>query len=171
MSLILCIVSQSSQVQHLIVGQIWGRFISVSGKIKIADDPLLSTFELSVDTASIDTNRPDRDADLRSPRFFDAQKYPKMTFSSTGIKMEQGGHFTVEGNFTIRGVTRQVSAELKFLGVVKDPWWNTRTAFQTETKLNRKDFGLVADLEQETGGFPIGKDVSIKTAIEALLKK
>ena len=93
-----------------------------------------------------------------------------MTFSSTGIKVEPGGHFTVEGNFTLRGITRKVSTALKFTGVVQDPWGNTRTAFQTKTKLNRKDFGLLTELENETGGFPIGKDVNIKTAIEAVLK-
>jgi polyisoprenoid-binding protein YceI len=75
-------------VQHLIVGQVRGRFNTFSDKIRITDDPLLSIFELSVDTASIDTHHPDRDADLRSQRFFDVQKYPKMTFSSTGIKIE-----------------------------------------------------------------------------------
>jgi polyisoprenoid-binding protein YceI len=158
-------------VQHLIVGQVRGRFNQIAGKIKIADDPLLSTFELSADTASIDTNHPDRDADLRSPRFFDVQKYPKMTFSSTGIKIEPEGRFTVEGNFTLRGVTRPVSVMLHFSGVVNDPWGNTRAAFQAKTKLNRKDYGLTTELDRESGGFPIGKDVRITVAIEAILKK
>jgi polyisoprenoid-binding protein YceI len=158
-------------VQHLVVGQVWGRFNSISGQIRIADEPLLSTFEFSIDTASIDTHHPGRDADLRSPKFFDVQKYPKMTFSSTRIKVEPGGNFTVEGNFTIRAITRKVSVALKFTGVVQDPWGNTRIAFQTKIKVNRKDFGLLTNLEKETGGLPIGKDVSIKTAIEATLKK
>lgn len=68
-------------------------------------------------------------------------------------------------------MTRKISTALKFTGVVQDPWGNTRIAFQTKTKVNRKDFGLLADLEKETGGFTIGKDVSNKTAIEAILKK
>lgn len=84
---------------------------------------------------------------------------------------EPGGNFTVEGDFTIRNVTRRINAALRFTGAVKDSEGNTRIAFQTKTKVNRKDFGLLALLEQETGGFPIGKDVSIKTAIEAILKK
>ncbi len=158
-------------VQHLIVGQVRDRFNSIFGEIGIADEPLLSSFEFSVETASIDTHHVGRDADLRSPKFFDVQKYPKMTFSSTGMKVEPGGSFTVEGDFTIRGITQKIIAALKFSGVVQDPWGNTRVAFQTRAKVNRKDFGLLTDLENETGGFPIGKDVSIKTAIEATLKK
>jgi polyisoprenoid-binding protein YceI len=158
-------------VQHFIVGRVRGRFDSIAGMIKITDDPLLSTIETSIDTASINTNHPVRDADLRSPRFFDVQKYPKMTFSSTGIKIEPGGYLTVDGNMTMRGVTHSVSMSLYFSGVVKDPWGNARAAFQSKAKLNRKDFGLLTDLDNETGGFPIGKDVSINVDIEALLKK
>jgi len=156
---------------HLIVGQVRGRFNSISGEIGIADEPLLSSFEFSVDTASIDTHHSGRDADLRGPRFFDVQKYPKTTFSSTGMKVEPGGNFIVEGDFTIRGITRKIIVALKFSGVVQDPWGNTRMAFQTKAKVNRKDFGLLTDLQKETGGFTIGKDVSSKTAIEATLKK
>jgi polyisoprenoid-binding protein YceI len=94
-----------------------------------------------------------------------------MGFSSTGIKIKPGGHSTVEGNFTLRQVTRQVSMALDFTGVVNDPWGNARTAFHAKTKLNRKDFDLLTNLEHETGGFPIGKDVRIQIAIEAILKK
>ena len=96
-------------VQHILVGQVQGRFNLVSGKIRITDDPLLSTIEFIVDTASVDTHHPDRDTDLRSPRFFDVEKYPRMTFISTGIKTEPKGQFIVEGNLTLRGVTQQVT--------------------------------------------------------------
>jgi polyisoprenoid-binding protein YceI len=96
------------------VGQVRGRFNSISGEIRIADEPLLSSFEFSVDTASIDTHHSGRDADLRGSRFFDVEKYPKMTFSSTGMKVEPGGNFTVEGDFTICGITRKIIAALKF---------------------------------------------------------
>jgi len=94
-----------------------------------------------------------------------------MTFVSTGIKTEPKGRFTVDGNLTLRGVTRPVSLAVVFSGIVDDPWGNTRAAFQAKTSLNRKDFGLVADLDRETGGLLVGKDVRIKMAIEALLKK
>ena len=158
-------------VQHIVVGQVRGRFDSVSGKIKIAEDPLLSTIEFTADTSSVNTHHKDRDADLRSPRFFDVEKYPTLTFSSTSIKTEPKGKLLVDGNLTIRGVTRQVSLEVKFSGTIQDPWGNTRAAFQAKTRLNRQDFELLADLERETGGFPVGKDVRIKVSVEALLRK
>jgi polyisoprenoid-binding protein YceI len=157
--------------QHLIVGLVWGRFDSVSGKIKIAEDPLLSSIEFNIDTSSVNTHHKDRDADLQSPRFFDAEKYPSMTFISAGIKTEPKGQFAVEGDLTMRGMMRRVSLDVRFIGLVEDPWGNTRAAFQAKTRLNRHDFGFMADLEQETGGFPIGKDMRIKIAAEAILKK
>jgi polyisoprenoid-binding protein YceI len=157
--------------QHLIVGQVHGRFDSVSGEIKIDDDPLLSTIEFTADTSTINTHHKDRDADLRSSRFFDVEKYPTLTFSSTGIKTSSKGKLLVEGNLTLRGVTRHVSMDVRFTGIVEDTRGNTRVAFQAKTRLNRQDFGLSADLERETGGYPVGKDVRIKVAVEAILRK
>jgi polyisoprenoid-binding protein YceI len=157
--------------QHLIVGQVRGRFDSVSGKIKIAEDPLLSSVEFIADTSSVNTHHNDRDADLRSSRFFDVEKYPTLTFGSTDIKTEPTGQLLVEGNLTMRGVVRPVCLEVLFFGIVQDPWGNTRAAFQAKARLNRLDFGLLADLGRETGGFPVAKDVRIKIAVEAILKK
>jgi polyisoprenoid-binding protein YceI len=157
--------------QHLIVGQVRGCFDSVSGKIKMAEDPLLSTIEFTADTSTINTHHKDRDADLRSPRFFDVEIYPTLTFSSTSIKTEPKGKLLVEGNLTLRGVTRQISMDVRFTGIVEDTWGNTRAAFQAKTRLNRQDFGLLADLERETGGFPVGKDVRIEVTVEAILRK
>jgi polyisoprenoid-binding protein YceI len=159
------------KVQHIAVGQVWGRFDDISGIIKISEDPLTSSLEVNIATASVSTHNPDRDKDLRSERFFDVEKFPKMTFISTSIKTEPAGHMTVEGNLTLLGVSRPVSLFVTFSGIVEDPWGKTRAAFTAETRINRKDFGLVADLARETGGFMVGKDVTIKIAAEALLKK
>jgi polyisoprenoid-binding protein YceI len=156
-------------VQHIMVGQVRGRFDSNKGTIRIAEDPLLSSIEVSIDTPSISTHNKDRDTDLRSERFFDVEKFPKITFSSTGIKTEPGGRYTVDGNLTVRGDTRPVSLAVTFSGIVGDPWGKTRAAFQAETGINRKEFGLMADLERETGGFLVGKDVTIIVATEAIL--
>jgi polyisoprenoid-binding protein YceI len=157
-------------VQHIMVGLVRGRFDSVSGKIKIAEDPLLSTIEFTADTSTVSTHHKDRDADLRSPRFFDVEKYPTLTFGSTDIKTELKGKLLVEGNLTMHGVTKPVSLDVRFSGIVQDPWGNTRAAFVVKTRINRKDFGLMADLERESGGLPVGKDVKIKVSVEALLK-
>jgi polyisoprenoid-binding protein YceI len=157
-------------VQHIIVGLVLGRFDSVSGKIKIEEEPLLSTVEFTVDTSTINTHHKDRDADLRSPRFFDVDKFPTLTFYSIGIKTELKGKLLVEGNLTMRGVTGLVSLDVRFSGMAQDPWGNTRAAFQVKTQVNRQDFGFTTDLERETGGLPVGKDVNIRVAVEAILK-
>jgi len=156
--------------QHIIVGQVWGRFDFISGVVRIADDPLLSSIEVSIDTASVNTHNQDRDKDLHSERFFDVERFPKMTFVSTGVKTEPGGQFTVHGDLTLRGVTRPVSLAVTFSGIVKDPWGKTRAAAQAITNVNRKDFGLIADLDRETGGLLVGNDVTINIATEVLLK-
>jgi polyisoprenoid-binding protein YceI len=119
----------------------------------------------------LSTRHTDRDADLRSPRFLNVEKFPKMTFTSIRILAEPAGQYTIEGNLALRGVTRPVSLAVNFSGIVDDPWGNTRAACQANTTINRKEFELLADLERETGGLLVGKDVAIKLSVEALLKK
>lgn len=152
--------------QHLIVGQIRGSFHPLIGNIKIADDPALSSLDISIDTAGISTNNEKRDEDLRSLRFLDVRKFPKMTYCSTGVTPEPRGHLTVEGELTIRDVTQPVSIDAVFTGVVDDPWGNTRIAFNGSAKISRRDFGLMTDLMVETGGLLVGKDIVINIAME-----
>jgi polyisoprenoid-binding protein YceI len=156
--------------QHLMVGQVRGNFHPVTGDINIADDTTLSSLNISIDTASINTHHAIRDEDLRSARFMDVKKFPTMTYRSTGVTAEPGGHLTVEGELTIRDVTRLVSIEAVFNGIVDDPWGNTRVAFNGSAKISRRDFGLMADLLRETGGLLIGKDILINIAAELLLQ-
>jgi polyisoprenoid-binding protein YceI len=158
-------------VQHVVVGQVRGRFDSVAGTIWIAEDPLRTAVEVDIDTASVSTHNKDRDNDLRSPRFFDVEKFPTMIFVSSGVRTEPSGRFTLDGKLTIKGVAHPVSLAVAFSGIVEDPWGNTRAACQAVATVNRKDLGLVADLERETGGLLVGKDVVIMIAAEAILKK
>lgn len=158
-------------VQHIVVGQVRGRFDRATGKIMIAEDPAKSSVEIAIETATVRTNNEMRDKDLRSERFFDVEKFPTMTFRSTGMVPEPHGHWTVEGLLIIRTIEKPVTLMIKFNGVVDDPWGNTRVAFQATTKLNRKDFGLLADIERETGGLAIGKDIKLTIATEAIMKK
>jgi polyisoprenoid-binding protein YceI len=154
--------------QHLMVGQIRGSFHPLTGNIKIADDPALSSLDISIDTASISTHNATRDEDLRSTRFLDVRKFPTMTYRSTGVTAEPRGHLTVEGELTIRDVTRPVSIDVVFNGIVDDPWGNTRVAFNGSAKISRRDFGLLTDLMKETGGLLVGKDIVINIATELL---
>ena len=156
--------------QHLVVGQIRGSFHQLTGNIKIADDPALSSLDISIDTASISTHNEKRDEDLRSARFLDVRKFPKMTYRSTGVIPEPRGHLTVEGELTIRDVTQSVSIDSVFTGIVDDPWGNTRVGFNGSAKISRRDFGLMTDLMVETGGLLVGKDIVINIATELLLR-
>jgi polyisoprenoid-binding protein YceI len=156
--------------QHLTVGQVRGNFHPVTGNIKIADDPTLSSLEISIDTASINTHNETRDEDIRSARFLDVRKFPTMTYRSTGVTVEPRGHMTVEGELTIRDITRPVSIDAAFNGIVNDPWDNTRVAFSGSAKISRRDFGLMTDLMRETGGLLVGKDILIYIATELLLQ-
>jgi polyisoprenoid-binding protein YceI len=156
--------------QHLMVGQIRGSFHPVTGNINIADDPTLSSLEISIDTASINTHNETRDEDLRSARFLDVRKFPTMAYRSTGVTAEPRGHMTVEGELTIRDITRPVSIDAVFNGIVNDPWDNTRIAFNASANIGRRDFGLMTDLMRETGGLLVGKDILIYIATELLLQ-
>jgi polyisoprenoid-binding protein YceI len=157
--------------QHVVVGQVWGRFDTISGEIEIHDDPLISAVNVSIDSASLSTHKKERDEDLRSARFFDVIKYPVITFRSTDIKVEPEGEFSVTGNMTIKAVTRPLSLSVDFRGIANDPWGNTRAAFLAKGKLNRRDYDLFADLERDGGGFLVGQDVELRVITEAIYKK
>jgi polyisoprenoid-binding protein YceI len=156
--------------QHLIVGQVRGRFNSLEGRLVITDNPLQSTIEISIPTATVSTHNEMRDKDIRSNRYLETERFPVMTFQSAGFIPEPGGNWTVNGNLTIRDVTLPVSLAVIFGGIVADPWGNTRAAFHGTTRVNRKDFGLLTDLARETGGLLVGKDIVIDFASELLLK-
>ena len=156
--------------QHLVVGQVWGCFDSIKGKIIIADDPTLSSADIRIDTTGISTHNERRDEDVRSERFMDVKKFPTMTFHNTGVIAEPRGHLTVEGELTIRDITNPVSLDAVFSGIFDDHGGNTGIAFYGNTKISRKDFGLMTELMRETGGLLVGKDIIIETATELLLQ-
>lgn len=157
--------------QHIVVGQVWGRFDSISGTLQMAEDPEQSQLTVTIAADSVSTHKKERDDDLRSPRFFDAANFPEVVFKSTNVKAEPGGKFTIDGNLTIKAITRPVSLSATFSGMADDPWGNTRAAFHANTKINRRDFNLLADIERETGGLTVGADVSLWIATETILKK
>jgi polyisoprenoid-binding protein YceI len=156
--------------QHLVVGHVWGRFDSTTGQVTITEDPTLSSLAVSIETGSISTHNTTRDEDLRSPRFFDVDKFPTMTFHSTGIIPELDGQWTVEGELTIRDITRPVSLSVNITGLIIDPSGKVRVGIRVHAQAARRDFGLLADLEQESGGATYGKDISISVATELLLQ-
>jgi polyisoprenoid-binding protein YceI len=155
-------------VRHLVVAKARGRFGTFDGRISIAENPDESSVDVTIDASSIDTRDEQRDAHLRSPDFFDVERFPTVTFRSTGVGHASGNRFAVDGDLTIRGVTRPVRLDVELDGVTQDPWGRTRAAFSARTQVNREDFGLTWNQALETGGVLVGKDVTIEIEVETV---
>ena len=156
------------QVRHLIT-KVRGRFSEFEGRIDFDEErPENSTVTVTINTASIDTNEPDRDTHLRSADFFDAGTYPAITFKSERVRKTGANTFEVVGPLTIRNISREITLPVTFLGVARDPWGKSRTGFETEVTINRKDYGLNWNAALETGGFLVGDDVRISLSIQAV---
>lgn len=153
-------------VKHLMVSKVRGRFASFSGTLNIAADPLQSSVTAQADVASVTTGDAGRDEHLRSGDFFEAEKFPTISFASTKIEAD-GDDFVLYADLTIKGVTKNVKFELEFDGVGKDPWGNTKAGFSAEAEINRKDFGLEWNAALETGGVLVGEKVKIQLDIQA----
>lgn len=157
-------------VTHMMVSETEGKFKIYDGKVssKSELDFTDAPVEFVVDVNSVNTDDEKRDGHLKSPDFFDAEKYPKMTFKSTSMKPGKvKGTYELEGNLTIRDVTKKV--KLLAIGsgkTVKDPWGNTRYAFKVTGKINRVDYGLKWNAAIEAGGVVVGEDVNINSTIE-----
>lgn len=151
--------------RHLMVTKVRGRFASFSGTATIADDPLQSSVEASVDLASVTTGDDGRDGHLKSGDFFDVEQYPTMTFRSTGIEAD-GDDYLLHGDLTIKGVTKPVTFELEFDGAGTDPWGNLKAGFTAETEVNRKDWGLEWNVALEAGGVLVSEKVKIQLDVQ-----
>src|SRR4030095_13689871 len=126
--------------------------------------------EITVDVASIDTREPQRDAHLRSADFFDVEKYPTLTFRSTGIRDFSDAGFKLVGNLSIHGVTREVELDVTSEGRAKDPWGGQRGGYAAATKIKRSDFGLTWNQLLETGGLAVSDDVKITLDVQLVNK-
>jgi polyisoprenoid-binding protein YceI len=151
------------KVKHMMISNVKGHFAKVSGKLSLDEsDVSKGQVDVSIEAASLETRDAQRDAHLKSADFFDVEKFPTLSFKSTGIKIVGDGELAVEGDLTIRGVTRKAvfTAEGP-TPPAKDPWGNTRIAVSAATKINRKDFGLTWNAALETGGILVGEEVTI----------
>lgn len=158
------------KVRHMMITNVKGHFRPVTGVVTLDEDDITkSRVEASIDAASIDTREADRDTHLKSADFFDVEKFPTLTFTSTRVTRQGDGELEVEGDLTIHGVTRKATFEVE--GPTppgKDPWGNTRIGFSATTKVNRKDFGLTWNAALETGGILVGEEVTITLDVEAV---
>lgn len=160
------------KVAHMAISKVSGRFDKFSGTIEYDPGDTKSwRTEAVIDVASINTNVEARDKHLRSPDFFDAEKFPTMTFRSGKVLSYKNMKGKVQGELTLHGVTKPVVLEVEGSGPVKDPWGNERVAAVARTAINRKDFGLAWNQVLETGGLLVGEKVEITIEIEAIKRK
>ncbi len=156
--------------RHLMVTKVRGRFTDFHGTATIADDPLQSTLEVEVQPASVDTRDPKRDEHLRSADFFEVERFPSLTFRSTKITKTGKTQFALEGNLTVRDVTKPVVLEFDYEGVVQDPWGGQRFGITASADLDREEFGLMWNVALETGGVLVGKAVKLELEAELVRK-
>ena len=149
-----------------------GRFGKYEGTIVYdAEDLSKSSVNVTIDAASINTDVADRDKHLKSGDFFDVEKFPKITFTSTKVKPLGKTKAQVEGNLTIKGVSKPVTLDVEVLGTGPDAWGNTRGGFEGRTKVNRQDFGVAWNKVVEGGGTVLGDEVEITLNLEAVRQK
>ncbi len=157
-------------VRHLGISTVRGHFTRLSGIIEATDDGALTSVEVTIDPASIDTREEKRDDHLRSPDFLDAARHPALTFRSTTITPKENGRYDVKGTLTIRGTSQPVHFEVEVTKPIKDPWGNLRAAATGEGKLDRKEWGLTWNLPLEFGGLVVGEEVRFRIEVEAVAK-
>lgn len=158
-------------VRHLMISKVRGRFAAFDGRIELApESELPRTINVTIDASSIDTREEQRDAHLKSPDFFDVERFPTLTFSSERIEGTPDA-FTVRGDLTIHGVTRQVLLTAALEGRGADPWGGQRVAYSAHASINRKDFGLTWNAALETGGVVVSDEVRIELNVEAILQQ
>lgn len=155
-------------VRHMMVSKIRGRFNEFEGTIVTAEDPLQSSATASIDLSTISTGQQDRDNHLRSQDFFAVDEHPKMTFASTAIRAD-GEDITVDGDLSIRGVTRPVTLTVEVNGFGPDPYGGTRAGFSATGEVNRKDFGVNWNAAIEGGGVVVADKVQLVIEAEAVL--
>jgi len=160
-------------VAHMVVSKTTGRFKDYTGFIEMDPDAkTVKAIEAVIQTASLDTNHVKRDTHLRSPDFFNVEKYPAMTFKMKSYEKIGDNQYVAKGDLTLLGVTKEVALMGTFNGLVpKDPMGNTRAGFTAHGKINRQDFGMKWSKALDTGGLVVGDDVDINLEIEVIKQK
>jgi polyisoprenoid-binding protein YceI len=156
------------KVKHMMISNVKGEFTKITGKLVLDESNITkSQVEAFIDATTINTREPDRDTHLKSADFLDVEKFPNLSFKSTQISKNGENELSVEGDLTMRGVTRKVVFEVEGPSPpTKDPWGNTRIGLSATTRVNRKDFGLNWNSVLEAGGILVGEEVAISLDVE-----
>jgi polyisoprenoid-binding protein YceI len=156
------------EVRHLLT-KVRGRFTDFTGTVVFDQEHLdQSSASLTIDASSVDTGTPDRDTHLRADDFFAVGTHPMLAFTSSRVVKTGDDTYDVVGTLTIRGVAKEITMPVTYLGTATDPWGNLRAGFEADVALNRKDFGLTWNAALETGGFLVGDEVRIHLSIQAI---
>ncbi|HLI38771.1 MAG TPA: YceI family protein [Streptosporangiaceae bacterium] len=160
----------SFTVRHMMVSKVRGRFDKFEGTIVTAPDPLQSSVTATIDLSSVNTGSEDRDNHIRSADFLHVEQHPIMTFQSTGVRQDGDG-FLLDGDLSLRGVTRPVTLKLEVNGFGPDAYGGTRAGFSATGEINRNDFGVSYNGPIPGGGVAVSEKVTINLEIEGVLEK
>jgi polyisoprenoid-binding protein YceI len=157
------------KVSHLVISSVTGQFNDYSANFKFdPDKPEEASVDVTIRMTSIDTENEDRDNHLRSPDFFNVEKFPIMTFASKKVAMNQDSTFTMVGDLTIKDVTREITLKGKLNGIIQGPGGKTRAGFAAETIIDRQDFNVSWANKLQDGSLVVGNDVDIILDIELI---
>lgn len=155
------------KVKHLMISNVLGSFKEFEGKATmIENDYASAVVSFSINVASVDTEVADRDAHLKSADFFDVENYPKIEFEGKGLTPKDEDNFALAGNLTIKGVSKPITLNVEFGGLMKDPWGNTKAGFSVTGEINRKDWGMTWNAALEAGGVLVGDKIKLNCDVE-----
>ncbi len=156
-------------VDHMVISEVSGQFQIYEGTVVTSKGDFTDAkIDFSIDVKSIDTDNEGRDKHLRSKDFFDVEKYPKIIFSGKEIKKVGDNRYQLTGDYTMLGVTKEITLDVKYGGTVKDPYGNIKAGFKITGIINRTDFGLKYNSIMDSGGMMIGEEVTITCKIELI---
>jgi polyisoprenoid-binding protein YceI len=155
------------KIRHLMITNVTGSFGKFSAEVDTTDQDFdTAKINFSAEVDSITTHNEQRDGHLKNADFFESSKYPTISFVSTKLEKVSGDEYTLYGDLTFHGVTKNIRMSVEHGGIIQDPWGNTRTGFTLEGKINRKDFGMIWNAATEAGGVVVGEDVKLHASIE-----
>ena len=155
------------RTKHMMITNVKGRFDKYDVNVETEDNDFTTAdITVKIDAASVNTGVEQRDGHLRSADFFEAEKYPYLTFHSTRLEKKNDENYVLAGDFTIKDVTHEVKLNVEYGGIIKDPWGNTKAGFTLSGKISRKEWGLVWNAALETGGFLVGDDINLNIDLE-----
>ena len=157
------------KIRHLMITNVTGSFPKFDVQVETQDlDFMTAKVKFTAETAAVSTNNDQRDQHLKSADFFDAAKFPTLSFVATKYEKVDDDSYELYGDLTIRDVTQNIKLDVEFGGVITDPWGNTRAGFSINGKINRKNFGLVWNVATEAGGLVVGDEARIHAEVELI---